>query len=152
MGSWMIFKSCLMCAQAEGADDRNRNDRERGPRPSVSHTVLLPMESCCGHRVGSAGGRCLLPQEMGRRSERCHRESSLGPAVFIMSLSEPSPGQDVLSALLVPDTSHLEQPDSNMGVVRLCRRRMRDERQEEIAWTREIRKGNICLTFRGDRI
>lgn len=67
MGSWMIFKSCLLCAQAEGADDKNRNDRERGPWPSGSHPVAAPAASHCW-RCGHAGGRAPLPREMGGMS------------------------------------------------------------------------------------
>ena len=48
MGSWMIFKSCLMCAQGEGADDRKRNDREREPQAPVSHSVPLPRSPVVG--------------------------------------------------------------------------------------------------------
>ena len=61
MGSWMIFKSCLACAQAEGTDKRNRDDRVRGPRPpspALSHGVLL--QALC------VEGGCTLPQEAGR--------------------------------------------------------------------------------------
>lgn len=51
MGSWMIFKSCLACAQAEGTDNRNRDDRARAPRtltPALSHGVLL--QALCARR------------------------------------------------------------------------------------------------------
>ena len=64
MGSCMIFKSCLACAQAEGTDNRNRDDRERGPRPAVSRAV--PRDALAVS-VDNVEGGCTLPQETGRR-------------------------------------------------------------------------------------
>lgn len=87
MGSWLIFKSCRMCAQAEGADDRTQNDRERRPRASGSHPAATPMVSCCRHPV------CVCKRKIPASSEtsktECRTQAFLGLVVLSTALSEP---------------------------------------------------------------
>lgn len=64
----MIFKSCLVCAQAEGADDRNRNDRAREPQPSAPSPAWPSWLPIVG-TVWACKRKIPFPLEMGKMRE-----------------------------------------------------------------------------------
>lgn len=86
MGSWMIYRSGLMCAQGEGADDRNRNDRERDPRGPVSHSVPLPRSPVAGI-VWAMQGK--MPASSGDRQDQ--QEDVTGSPSWTTRSSERQP-------------------------------------------------------------